>query len=187
MKQYDSVPVELIRAARNGDSAAVEQICLDKKALVVSIARKHFLVGGDVDDLVQEGMIGLYKAILSYDEEKNDCFDAFASMCVRRQILDAIRVANRDKNKPLAEGVPLDVLEGTSDGRTPEDELIRKEELTAYELAKKSLKPFEDRVLSLYLAGDSYREIAMKTDVDAKKIDNTLQRIKQQIKNKMTE
>lgn len=165
----------------------MEELCEQKKALVNGIARRYFLTDGSIDDLVQEGMIGLYKAILSYDETRNDCFDAYASMCVQRQILDAIRTSNRSKNKALTEGICLDAVAEAAGGPMPEEEFFRNQQMDLYLQAKETLSAEERLVLDAYLKGDSYREISEKFNLDVKKTDNLLQKIKHKIKRQITE
>ena len=186
---------EDIKLAKGGNQDAIEKILSNHKQLVNSVVRKYFLIGGDIDDLTQEGMIALYNAILSYDHEKNSSFDAYAHMVVERHIISTIKQFNNKKNLPLNEAVIVN-NQGTifSDGDdgigymiqstkpTPESEL---ENLDTYnELMSKikdTLSKYENEVLSYYLEGYSYIDIANKLKETPKSVDNALNRIKNKL------
>lgn len=184
---------ELVTRYRSGDQDAADFLVYKYKNLVRMRARSYFLMGADTDDLIQEGMIGFYKAIRSYNEDKNVTFMTFASLCVNRQILTAVSAYNSHKNSPLNKSISLDapvtdengentvlseVIAGKDDGN-PEDMYIAKEQ-AAYAIASlfSNLSKMERQVLELYNEGLSYIEIAQVLDKTPKSIDNALQRIK---------
>ena len=103
---------ELIIKAKNHDEQAMDELLQSFKPKVIAISREYFLLGADFDDLIQEGMIGLYKAINVYDTEKNHNFGAFASLCIHRQLQNAVKIANRKKNSPLNTYVPIKYYDG---------------------------------------------------------------------------
>ena len=166
------------------------------KELVRSKARTYFLIGADRDDVVQEGMIGLYKAIKDFNSQKDSSFRSFAQLCIVRQILSAIRVSSRLKHLPLNEYVSLNRSVNDEDGKEttmidllPDPNSLTPEEiLTGLEERKKLdnqidrlLSPMEKRVLQLFLEGLDYTQIAERLDKKPKSIDNALQRVKQKI------
>lgn len=171
--------VEMIEKART-DVGAMEKLLLQYKPLVNSIARKYFLLNGDMDDLVQEGMIGLYKAISTYSADKNASFKTFASICITRKIQTKIKKENTAKNRAF-----MQVLELTeqndipNDKENPEYNLIKKQ---TYEQMQKCieehLSPFEKKVLNLYLAGKNYTSIANELETGVKSVDNALTRVR---------
>ena len=187
---------KLILDAKNGDQYAIEQILIDHKQLVNSVVRKYFLIGGDVDDLIQEGMIALYNAILTYDKSKNSSFDAYAYMLVERNIITLIKKANSKKNLPLNEAFNVN-NQGTisfdennedvgymisSLEPNPENELL--DNVSYNELLEKiknTLSDYENEVLGYYLQGYNYNDIAAKLEVAPKSIDNALNRIKNKL------
>lgn len=159
------------------------------KSLVRAQSRVRFLVGGDEEDLIQEGMIGLYKAVRDYDESRGASFKTFASLCISRQMAKAIETSGRDKNRPLNSSVSLtdEEWENQMKDEMNSPESIVLDEESGNEMLKKikkSLSPMEQKVLDLYLTGADYREIAETIHKPPKSIDNTLQRIrKKTIKN----
>ena len=188
---------ELVLMAQNGDDAAQEYL-LDKfKSLVRAKSRAYFLIGADNEDIIQEGMIGLYKAVRDYNEEKNASFRSFAELCVNRQMITAIKAATRQKHQPLnsyvslnkpvyeeeSEQTYMDFLQSSSSALlNPEALLIGQENKSFLENQMvKNLSSFETRVLVLYLQGRSYFEIAHVLDKPEKSIDNALQRIRNKI------
>jgi RNA polymerase sporulation-specific sigma factor len=183
----------LLRKSRAGDTAALDQLLHRYKDLVKSKSRLYFIMGADRDDIVQEGMIGLYKAIRDYDPERPAGFASFAELCVTRQILTAIKAAARQKHIPLNSYISLDK---TVDGETeqtymelltgtqssPEEALIDREDRSYIEVnIEKSLSELECRVLSLHLVGKSYAEIAVLVARDEKAVDNALQRVRRKV------
>ena len=188
---------ELVLMAQNGDDAAQEYLLDKYKSLVRAKSRAYFLIGADSEDIIQEGMIGLYKAVRDYNEEKNASFRSFAELCVNRQMITAIKAATRQKHQPLNSYVSLnkpvyedeseltymDFLQSSSGSLlNPEALLIGQENKSFLEdQMVKNLSSFETRVLVLYLQGRSYFEIANVLDKPEKSIDNALQRVKKKL------
>ena len=192
---------QIVEMSHNGDSAA-EEYLLDKyKNFVRSKARSYFLVGADHEDIVQEGMIGLYKAIRDYRPDKLSSFRAFAELCITRQIITAIKTATRQKHIPLNNYVSLNkplydeesdrtLLDVIIEGRTsdPEEMIINMENVGNIR-AKISevLSGLEQEVLNAYLDGRSYQEIAESLGRHVKSIDNALQRVKRKLEKYLEE
>ena len=188
---------ELVLMAQSGDEAAQEYLLDKYKSLVRAKSRAYFLIGADSEDIIQEGMIGLYKAVRDYNEEKNASFRSFAELCVNRQMITAIKAATRQKHQPLnsyvslnkpvyeeeSEQTYMDFLQSSSGSLlNPEALLIGQENKRFLENQKvKNLSSFETRVLVLYLQGRSYFEIANVLDKPEKSIDNALQRVKKKL------
>ena len=186
---------ELVLLSVNGDTDAEEIIFHRYKNYVKSKARTYYLIGADNDDIVQEGMIGLYKAVRDFNPDKNITFKTFADVCITRQILTAIRTANRNKHTPLNASISMNapVFDDTS-GTTflsiiQESSISNPEELYIIDESLKEIKNdiskklsgFENHVLELYLDGLSYVEISEKINKSIKSIDNALQRIKKKL------
>lgn len=194
--EYDNNTDEVIvEAVRNGDSIALEYLINKYKNFVRAKARSYFLIGADREDIVQEGMIGLYKAIRDYKGDKLSSFKAFAELCITRQIITAIKTATRQKHIPLNSYVSLDkpIYDEDSD-RTlldvicgtrvsdPEELIINQEEFSGLEdKMAEILSDLERKVLMLYLDGRSYQEIAVDLNRHVKSIDNALQRVKRKL------
>ena len=188
---------ELVLMAQNGDDTAQEYLLDKYKSLVRAKSRAYFLIGADSEDIIQEGMIGLYKAIRDFNEEKNAAFRGFAELCVNRQMITAIKAATRQKHQPLnsyvslnkpvyeedSEQTYMDLLQSGSGALlNPEALLIGQENKTFLEdQMTKNLSSFETRVLVLYLQGRSYFEIAHALQKPEKSIDNALQRVKKKL------
>lgn len=190
---YGRMPDEkLIELLRKGNKEIVDYLLEKYKNLVKSKARAMFLIGGDTDDLIQEGMIGLYKAIRDFNPEKETSFVSFANMCISRQIYTAVNASKRKKHSPLNGYISFydngasenihshSLLEGISEVKTnPEDILIDRENVYHIEeVLEKNLSRFEREVVRLYIEGNNYHEIAERMDKKPKSIDNALQRIK---------
>lgn len=186
---------EVIEEAKSGNSKALEYLINKYKSFVRAKARTYFLIGADREDIIQEGMIGLYKAIRDFREDKLSSFRAFAELCITRQIITAIKTATRQKHIPLNSYVSLNkpIFDEESD-RTlmdviseesisdPEEMIINREEFSGIELKiGELLSGLEWEVLSLYLQGKSYQEIAEELDRHVKSIDNALQRVKRKL------
>ena len=184
---------ELIVRYRDGDTDAMDFIFERYKYLVSKKAKAMFLAGGDNDDLIQEGMIGLYKAIRDYNTDREASFATFASMCINRQMITAVAASNRKKNMPLNTYVSYDMPAGgdeDSDMRlvdilqsqtelNPEKLLIDKEHnWDLKSRLKEVLSTFEQQVLTYYLEGMDYTAIAKKMQKPPKSVDNALQRIR---------
>ena len=187
---------ELCLLAQGQDSGEALECLLNRyKNFVRSRARSYFLIGADHEDIVQEGMIGLYKAIRDFRPEKLASFRAFAELCMTRQIITAIKTATRQKHIPLNSYVSLNkpifdeesdrtLLDVISEGRitNPEELLIGQEDLSTIESRiGKMLSPLEWEVLLAYLDGRSYQEIAVDLGRHVKSIDNALQRVKRKM------
>ncbi len=188
---------EIIRLFHQGDEAAMDFLLEKHKGLVRKKARALYLIGGDNDDLIQEGMIALYKAIRVYDANKDSSFLTFAGVCIDHHLYNVIKGANCQKNSPLNTYISLDAPadKRNSDSRetladtlqpaeliNPEDILIDRENVTDLESAMENkLSAFEKEVVSLYIDGCDYQEIAKKINKSAKSIDNALQRIKKKL------
>ena len=181
---------ELLNEYRNGKEAAFDEIMSRYKASVRFHARAFFLLGGEKNDLIQEGMIGLYKAVRDFDESKGAAFSTFANLCIERQIKSAVTAGNRQKNQVFSDYVSIDPGQA-EEGMTfeienpglevnPEDFLVGEDNARQmmHDL-KDSLSAFEIDVLSRYLAGESYTAIADSMGKTSKSIDNCLQRIRQ--------
>ena len=195
------VEKEIIEKARSGNTKALEYLINRYKSFVRAKARTYFLIGAEREDIIQEGMIGLYKAIRDYRGDKLSSFRAFAELCITRQIITAIKTATRQKHIPLNSYVSLNkpVFEEDSD-RTlldvlteesisdPEEMIINREEFSCIELKMgEILSSLEWKVLSLYLQGKSYQEIGEELDRHVKSIDNALQRIKRKLEKRIEE
>ncbi|AST94026.1 RNA polymerase factor sigma-70 [Sutcliffiella cohnii] len=188
----DEVVVELVH---DGNSEALDYLINKYRNFVKAKARSYFLIGADREDIVQEGMIGLYKAIRDFKEDKLTSFKAFAELCITRQIITAIKTATRQKHIPLNSYVSLDkpIYDEESD-RTlmdvisgakvsdPEELIINQEEFDDIEVKMEELlSDLERKVLSLYLDGRSYQEISEDLNRHVKSIDNALQRVKRKL------
>lgn len=185
---------ELSIKAQSGDENAVNTLLSKYKSLVNQIARSYFLTGGDMEDIVQEGMIGLYKAIKHFNNSKTASFKTFASTCIKHQIQSAVRIASSAKNQVLSSAVPIvDKINNEEDDEkieiifpsdlpSPDDKLLEQERMQEIkDKIKKSLSTLELKVLSLYLKGYSYNEISSIGNISKKSIDNALSRIKNKL------
>lgn len=190
----------LIESYRAGTNDAIEILVQRYKRFVRTKIRANYFIGVDKDDLIQEGMIGLFKAICDYDPHKDTTFKSFATLCVTRQVSTAFKAVSRQKHIPLntsislsipisqkgneedEEGITLlDTIKNTT-SMTPEDEMISKENLEVLNnQMKKVLSKLEWQVLSLYISGKNYQEIAKELNKAPKSIDNALQRIKKKV------
>ncbi|EAR63703.1 MULTISPECIES: RNA polymerase sporulation sigma factor SigH [Bacillus] len=186
---------EIIELVHRGESEALDYLIQKYRNFVRAKARSYFLIGADKEDIVQEGMIGLYKAIRDFKEDKLSSFKAFAELCITRQIITAIKTATRQKHIPLNSYVSLDkpIYDEESD-RTlmdvisgakvmdPEELIINQEEFDNIEVKMSELlSDLERKVLALYLDGQSYQEISEELNRHVKSIDNALQRVKRKL------
>ncbi|ADU52389.1 RNA polymerase, sigma 30 subunit, SigH [Thermaerobacter marianensis DSM 12885] len=186
---------EIVEIARQGNAEALEYLIGKYKNFVRAKARSYFLVGADREDIIQEGMIGLYKAIRDFRSDKLSSFRAFAELCITRQIITAIKTATRQKHIPLNSYVSLnkpiydedsdrtllDIISG-SRVTDPEELFISREEFGDIEQKMgEILSELEWRVLNAYLDGKSYQEIADELNRHVKSIDNALQRVKRKL------
>ncbi|WP_458458271.1 sigma-70 family RNA polymerase sigma factor [Pseudobutyrivibrio sp.] len=181
---------ELVKMYQDGDQAVLNFICEKYKPLVLKNSKKYFLVGGENEDLIQEGMIGLFSAIGDYDITSEVTFFHFAQMCIDRQMIKAIEASNRKKHSPLnayvslydEEGEELDEPAYLADD--PAELVIEAQEnLDLIDRLKQALSPMEKQVFDLYMQDLDYKEIAAKLGKPEKSIDNTLTRIKAKAKN----
>lgn len=193
---------ELVTSAKNGNEEALECLFDKYKELVNMKVSKYFIIGAEREDIVQEGMIGLYKAVKNYEEDKQNSFKSFANLCIERQLITAIKTSNRQKHMPLNSSLSLNtpVYENEDDvslmelfnskiAEDPLDTITKKE---YYKLVgnkiDEHLSDFEKQVLTRFAAGDSYVKIAEGLDAPVKSIDNAIQRIRKKAsKNIMNE
>lgn len=171
----------LVLRAKNGEESAVEEIVAQYKGLIRAFANKFFLVGGDKDDLLQEGMLGLYFAILNFDQTKGS-FPSFVKLCVMRQILDAVKRDSSDKNKALANYLDISIAENFTDDRTPLTDLLEKESAEKVRhIIQTQLSPLERQVAQLFAEGYSYEDISAKLNKSYKAVDGALQRARKKL------
>ncbi|MCI9138899.1 sigma-70 family RNA polymerase sigma factor [bacterium 1XD42-8] len=199
-KDYENIPdEELIVRLRDGEEHIIDFIMEKYKDLVKNKGRSMHILGADAEDLIQEGMIGLFKAIRDYDSGRDASFFTFADLCISRQMYTAVQASNRKKHAPLnyyvslygnwkeekGEGEDLalvNVLPALSENN-PENALIDKENVKILEqLIEKELSIFEKQVLDLYITGMSYSQIARVLGRDQRSTDNALQRLKSKLK-----
>ena len=193
----EEVISNLILKAKSHDEEAMEELLQCFKPKVIAISREYFLVGAEFDDLIQEGMIGLYKAINVYDANKNHSFSAFASLCIHRQLQNAVKNANRKKNNPLNSYLPIKYYDGSTsseednvlklvivdDTSNIEQNYIDKEINTiVISKVKDILTDEQFKILKQFLNGDSYSLIAEKNSITSKQVDNMLQAIKKKLR-----
>ena len=183
---------ELVTSARNGNEEALECLFNKYRDLVNMKVSKYFIIGAEREDIVQEGMIGLYKAVKNYEDDKQNSFKSFANLCIERQLITAIKTSNRQKHMPLNSSLSLNTpaYENEEDvsliemfnSKTAEDPLDTITKKEYYELVgnkiDEHLSDFEKKVLTRFAAGESYVKIAEKLDSPVKSIDNAIQRIR---------
>lgn len=191
---------QIIIEIQKGDQQAISYLMDKYKELVNMKVSKYFMIGAEREDIVQEGLIGLFKAIKTFKKEKNSSFKSFANMCIERQLITAIKTSNRQKHIPLNSYLSLNAsaydneeesgteLINTLDNKTVEDPLetlMKKEYINQMEEnIEKTLSDFEKQVLDGYVKGYSYVTIAQKLDSPVKSVDNAIQRIrKKAVKN----
>ena len=192
---------ELIVSAQNGNEEAMAVLLERYKSLVRALSRPLFLIDGDQDDLLQEGMIGLYKAIQTFQDQKNASFETFTTLCIKRQLYSAIKASNRKKNIPLNSYISIDNAQDPTNAelekifvtdaaqamrqKSPEDIIIGQENVeNTQKKMFMHLSNMEKQVLELFLQGLTYQEIAQKMEKSPKTIDNALQRIKKKVAKK---
>lgn len=200
-EQYNNLDDEqIISKIKQGDEKALAYILEKYKELVNMKVGKYFIIGAEREDIVQEGMIGLFKAIKSFNPDKQNTFKSFANICIERQLITAIKSSNRQKHMPLNSYLSLNIaaydnneedsveLIDTFNSKTVEDPLetiMKKEYYTEMEnTVNKNLSKFEKQVLDRFIKGESYITIAQKLDSPVKSVDNAMQRIRRKaIKN----
>ena len=198
MTKYKKAPdEEIVELVRQQDSAAMDYLIRKYTALVKSEARKMYLIGADEEDLIQEGMIGLFQSIRDFDSAMESSFSGFAKLCVRRQIYSAVTASNRKKHQPLNNYVSFDEP-AFADGETvqtveevifadetqtnPEKIMLDREQVDMIEsLIVERLSRYEKRVLELYLEGRSYDDIGEQLGKSRKAVDNAIQRIRKKV------
>lgn len=181
--------------AKNGDIESMDYILQYFKPKVIAICREYFLIGADFDDILQEGMIGLYKAIIGYNQDKNDNFSSFASMCIHHQIQNAVKVANSKKNLPLNDYISISIDGKVNQGEDSPKIMLQandkgveqisldKENINIfYKNLQKQLYTLQYKILVMYLNGYSYSEIAKVNNISNKNVDNQIQAIKRKLK-----
>ncbi len=192
---------ELIQIIKAGDKEALDFLMTKYKEIVNMKVSKYFLIGAEKEDIIQEGLIGLFKAVQSYNPEKQNSFKTFANMCIERQLITAIKSSNRQKHIPLNSYLSLNTaayeededttLFDTFNAHQTEDplETITKKEYykDVEEAINESLSDFEKQVLNRYMQGESYIQIAEKLDTPVKSIDNAIQRIRKKAIKKIGE
>lgn len=186
---------ELLERIDDNDKSALEYLINKYKGFILAKTRNYFLAGGDREDVIQEGLIGLYKAIRDYEVDRPASFRGFAELCITRNIITAIKTASRQKHIPLnsslsldkplyqeeSERTLLDIIEG-SPSLNPEELLVNQERLDQIKKKLASmLTDLERKVLELYLEGCSYKEISVEINRHVKSIDNALQRVKRKL------
>lgn len=197
----DVVDEGLVRRARGGDGQAMDQIIARYRGFVRLKASAYFLAGGDSEDLIQEGLIGLFKAVRDYRPEREASFRSFAELCVTRQIITAIKTAARNKHTPLNTYVSFSNTRAGSEQETtladvlpddpvtdPINQAISTEELQSLvDCLGQVLSPLESQVLAMYLEGRSYEEVAERLECNPKSVDNALQRVKRKVETHLKE
>lgn len=190
----------LLKQAQQGDGDAITLLLEKYKSMVRALARPLFLMDGEQDDLVQEGMIGLFKAIQTYDQAKGAAFESFANTCIRGQLYTAVKKSNRKKNQPLNSYISLYSVENGEENSDKDSAFVvdknipdwqsnperivvgREQQRDIQQRLYGRLSKMEIRVLELFLQGLTYQEIAAKLEKKPKSIDNALQRIRGKIK-----
>jgi RNA polymerase sporulation-specific sigma factor len=193
----------LIALAKQGHTEAYDQIVRRYYGFVRLKASSYFLAGGDADDLIQEGLVGLYKAVRDYRTDRESSFRNFAELCITRQIITAVKTATRNKHTPLNQYVSFSSTPAGSSGdneptldemlpgstvHDPVNQVISSEELRALVACiSTALSELESRVLALYLDGHSYEEVGRRLSCDCKTVDNALQRVKRKVGQHLSE
>ena len=204
-KYKDMTDEEILKLIKTKDDEALDYLICKYKDIVNSKVNKYFIIGAEKEDIMQEGLIGLYKAIKDYNSEKQNSFKSFANLCIERQLITAIKSSNRQKHIPLNSSLSLnsgaydedddtevmEILDTRKTGEDPLDIVTKKEYFTVVENAiDDSLSDFEKKVLQHYKNGESYAEIAQKLQSKVKSVDTAIQRIRKKamkIKQKIEE
>lgn len=175
---------QCIALAQGGDKDAEEELLIRYRDLVRFYARKFFLIGGETEDLIQEGMIGLYQAVSEYKPEKGKLFKSFATLCISHKIIDAVKRADSQKNAPLKNYVSIVSEEDVSSAMlNPEEELIYDDDRRELnKMMSRILTDVEFKVFTMYMDGASSAEICATTGKTPKSIDNAIQRSKQKLR-----
>ena len=175
---------QCILLAQGGDKDAEEELLIRYRDLVRFCARKFFLIGGETEDLIQEGMIGLYQAVGEYNAERGKSFKAFATLCISRKIIDAVKCADSKKNAPLKNYVSIvDEEDVSTVALNPEEKLIYDDDRRDLnKMMSRILTDVEFKVFTMYMDGASITEICETTGKTPKSIDNAIQRSKQKLR-----
>lgn len=188
--ETDNIDIELVLKAKKGDTEAITTLLEKYKGIVKAVARSMFLAGGDTDDLIQEGTLGILKAIETYNGKSS--FSSYAYLCVKSKILSMIKKNNSKKNIPLNTYVSLSGLDGEGDikdiylsmGNNPEQDYINKESVEELKISIKGiLSKYEYKILTMYLAGKSTSNICEEVGKEQKSVENALHRIRRKIEN----
>ena len=194
-KYKDMTDEEILKLIKTKDNEALDYLICKYKDIVNSKVNKYFIIGAEKEDIMQEGLIGLYKAIKDYNSEKQNSFKSFANLCIERQLITAIKSSNRQKNIPLNSYLSLNMNayeneDGNSETQVmevldtnvvedPLETLTKKEYMLNVEnVIDTHLSDFEKKVLNRYIQGDSYVAIAERLDAPVKSVDNAIQRIR---------
>lgn len=199
MRDYSSLrDAELVRRAASGDEAAEENLILRYRRTVRACIRPYFLSGGDSEDLMQEGLIGLLSAIRTFQPEGGASFRTYAETCIRHRVISAARSASRRKHSPLNDGVSLEEILSDENqrvslfpvsrfDRSPEDQVLARErEGDVISKYSRYLSAFETEILRHYLDGCAYEEIAERCGRSCKSVDNAVQRIRKKLARRLT-
>lgn len=195
IRDEEMLEQELVISAKNGDDMALEYLIAKYKGFIYNKAKAYYLIGSDKEDIIQEGLIGLYKAIRDYKEDKAVSFRAFADICITRQIITAVKAATRQKHIPLNSYISLNrsIYEDDAERQLmdvfliepqqdPEEMVIGQDSVKRLQSKiKKTLSALELKVFRSYLQGRSYEEIALHLDKGVKSVDNAMQRIKRKL------
>ncbi len=181
LRKNDPSDEQLCRLAAEGDRAAEEELVKRYHRTVRVCARPYFLAGGDSEDLIQEAMFGLLKAIREFDPGRDASFHAFAEVCIRNRIRSAVTTASRDKHAPLNNSVPFEPPMLGSAVSPEELYISREEEMERFRRLNALLSPLERNILSLFLRGLSYHEIGEQVGRTVKSVDNAVQRIRRKV------
>ena len=178
---------ELALACQGGDKSAWEKLYTKYKPIVLSIARRFFLSGGETEDLVQEGMCGLYSAALGFKPE-NGAFSTYANRCIRNRIVDAVKMSNGAKHSALNNFLPIMEVSGNFSGVNPEDEVIGREgKHEILQKMSKALSSLEFKAIIMYIDGMPIAEISTALGKNSKSIDNAINRAKNKLQRVLTE
>ncbi|MGN1207847.1 MAG: sigma-70 family RNA polymerase sigma factor [Christensenellales bacterium] len=172
----------LITMAKKGDLQALNMLMTNYKKLVNKIARKYFIIGADLNDVIQEGMIGLFNAYSNFDTKKNVKFKTFATLCINRQIISAIKKAYKHANNDLIDDINLNEIYSNDKIISPEDDFIESESFKNLKNEiKQKLSNLEIKILNEFLQNSSYEEISSKLNISKKSVDNALSRIRNKL------
>lgn len=178
---------ELVLAVQNGDNSAFEELYKKYKPIILSVARKFFLCGGETEDLVQEGMYGLYSAVIKFKPGKNG-FSAFASACIHNRIIDVIKKSNGAKYSALNNFLPIFEIGEFAYYESPEDKMIGEEAKTEFlDKMRDVLSPLEHKAIQMYIDGMSMSEISRSLGKNIKSVDNAINRAKNKLQSMLSE